>query len=150
MPKSDTKQYRTAADMKGLNFVTLRASIYTDHLKSIGITNFIEVNTTTDCLKAVSAGQANAALFSGVISGYILKQGLFPDLQIVQSYEPALARPYVMVFPKSPTGDTVAKTNASLQKLVANGTIKENSRKVWNQLTAGYPGKSHIRNICAF
>jgi len=123
VPKTDTKQYKSAADIKGLNFVTLRGSIYADYLKSIGAANFKEVDTTTECLTAVSAGQANAAFFSGVISGFTLKQGLFPDLRFVESYQPALARPYVMAFSKTPTGDIVSKTDGAIQKLRADGTI---------------------------
>jgi len=109
---------------KALTIATLRASPYAAYLKQNGIINYKEVETTSDALMAVSIGQADASFFSGVISGYVLKQGLFPNLQVVTSYQPALARPYVMAFPKN-TGEILAKTNAAIQKLVDEGTIRQ-------------------------
>jgi len=124
VPKTDKQQYVTIADAKALTIVTLRASPYAAYLKQNGIINYKEVETTTDALMAVSTGQADASLFSGVISGYVLKQGLFPNLQIVTSYRPALARPYAMAFPKN-AGEIMTKTNAAIQKLVDEGTIRQ-------------------------
>jgi len=124
VPKTDKKQYVTIADAKALTIATLRASPYAAYLKQNGIINYKEVETTSDALMAVSIGQADASFFSGVISGYVLKQGLFPNLQVVTSYQPALARPYVMAFPKN-TGEILAKTNAAIQKLVDEGTIRQ-------------------------
>ena len=114
VPKTDKKQYLTIADAKALTIVTLRASPYVRYLKQNGIINYNEVETTTDALMMVSTGQADASLFSGVISGYVLKQGLFPNLQIVASYQPALARPYAMAFPKN-TGDTPMSAGGRLR-----------------------------------
>ncbi len=124
VPKTDKKQYHTIADAKTLTIVTLRGSPYARYLKQNGIINYKEVETTTDALMAVSTGQADASLFSGVISGYVLKQGLFPKLQIVTSYRPALARPYAMAFPKN-TGEILNRANASIQKLIDEGTIRQ-------------------------
>ena len=124
VPKTDQKQYLTIADAKALTIVTLRASTYASYLKQNGIINYKEVETTTDALMAVSTGQAEASLFSGIISGYVLKQGLFPNLQVVASYQPALARPYAIAFPKN-TGEILTKTNASIQKLNDDGTIQQ-------------------------
>ena len=61
-------------------------------------------------------------MFSGIIAGYMNKQGKLGDLQLVSSYQPALARPIMAAFPKSAT-ETYAKANASLQKLHADGTM---------------------------
>jgi len=124
VPKTDKKQYLTIADARAFTIVTLRASTYAAYLKQNGIVNYKEVETTTDALMAVSTGQADASFFSGVISGYVIKQGLFPNLQIVTSYKPALARPYAMAFPKN-TGELLTKTNAAIQKLVDEGTIRQ-------------------------
>lgn len=124
VPKADNKQYVSIADAKALTIVTLRASPYARYLKQNGIINYKEVETTTDALMAVSTGQADASLFSGVISGYVLNQGLFPNLQIVTSYRPALARPYALAFPKNP-GEILKRANVSIQKLIDEGTIRQ-------------------------
>ena len=123
VPTSDTRAYRGLDDIKGLNFATLKASTYANYLKQVGITGFKEFDTIPDILGAVSSGQANAALFSGIIAGYLLKQGKFPDLRIVTSYQPALSRPIMAAFPKSAT-ESYNKFNASIQKLTADGTMR--------------------------
>lgn len=122
VPKTDTKQYQQISDAKGLTFATLRASVYANYLKQNGIA-YKEFDNTTDALKAVSDGVVDASLFSGNISGYVLKQGLFPKLRVVTSYKPGLSRPLVMSFPKTPN-ENFAKTNRAIQKLLENGTIK--------------------------
>lgn len=123
VPKSDKTQYSNITDAKALTIVTLRGSPYARYLRQNGIINFKEVETTTDALMAVSSGQADASLFSGVISGYVLKQGLFPTLQIVSAYRPALARQYALAFPKE-TGEILTKASAAIQKLTDDGTIR--------------------------
>jgi cystine transport system substrate-binding protein len=124
VPKSDTRMYRGLDDIKGLNFATLRGSAYANYLKQVGIAGFKEFETTPAVLNAVSSGQANAAIFSGIIAGYLLKQGKFPDLQVVASYQPALARPIMAAFPKTAT-ESFNKVNTSIQKLTADGTFRK-------------------------
>jgi len=124
VPKSDTRMYRGLDDIRGLNFATLRNSTYANYLKQVGIAGFKEFETTPAVLNAVSAGQASAAMFSGIIAGYLLKQGKFPDLQVAASYQPALARPIMAAFPKTAT-ESFNKVNASIQKLSADGTFRK-------------------------
>jgi polar amino acid transport system substrate-binding protein len=114
--------YRVLDDIRGLHFVTLKASPYADYLHKNNITNVKEVNSVPDIVKAVSSGEVNAAMFSGIIAGYLLKQGKLPDLRVVASYQPALSRPIVAVFPKT-ASETYNRANASLKKLSADGTI---------------------------
>ena len=122
VPKTDTRMYRGLDDIKGLKFATLKATTYADYLKKNGITGIKEFNTLPDVLKAVSSGEANAALFSGIIAGYLFKQGKLADLQVVSSYQPALTRPIMAAFPKT-ASENYNKANASLKKLTADGTI---------------------------
>ncbi len=122
VPKTDTRLYRGLDDIKGLEFATLKATTYADYLKKNGITAIKEFNTLPDVLQAVSTGEANAALFSGIIAGYLAKQGKLTDLQIVNSYQPALSRPIMAAFPKT-AAENYIKANTSLKKLHADGTI---------------------------
>ncbi len=120
--KTDTRMYRGLDDIKSLSFATLTASPYADYLKKNGIINIKEFDTIPDIVKAVSSGGASAAMFSGIIAGYLLKQGKLPDLQIVRSYQPALSRPIVAAFPKIAV-ENYNRANASLKKLSADGTM---------------------------
>jgi polar amino acid transport system substrate-binding protein len=105
-----------------LKFATLEASAYANYLKKNGITSLREFKSLPDVLKAVTSGEANAAMFSGIIAGYMEKQGNLIGLQVVRSYQPALSRPVVAAFPKT-ASDNYNKVNASLKKLHADGTM---------------------------
>jgi polar amino acid transport system substrate-binding protein len=122
VPKTDTRMYRGLDDIKGLKFATLKASDYFVYLNKNGIADIKELNSVPDVLKAVTSGEANAAMFSGIIAGYMNKQGKLSDLQVVSSYQPALARPVMAAFPKTAT-HTYTKANDSLKKLHADGTM---------------------------
>jgi ABC-type amino acid transport substrate-binding protein len=122
VPKSDTRMYRGLDDIKGLKFATLKASDYFVYLNKNGIADIKELNSVPDILKAVTSGEVNAAMFSGIIAGYMNKQGKLGDLQVVSSYQPALTRPVMAAFPKAGTR-TYTKANASLKKLHEDGTM---------------------------
>lgn len=122
-PKTDMRTYRGLGDIKNLKFATLRDSAYANYLKKNGVAAVNEFDSVPDVLNAVSSGKADAAMFSGIIAGYMEKQGRLPSgLHIVRSYQPALSRPVVAAFPKGAT-ETYDRVNASLKKLHANGTI---------------------------
>jgi polar amino acid transport system substrate-binding protein len=91
-------------------------------LKKSGIAAVSEFDNLPDVLNAVSSGKADAAMFSGIIAGYMEKQGRLPALQVVRSYQPALSRPVVAAFPKD-ASEIYDRVNASLKTLHANGTI---------------------------
>jgi polar amino acid transport system substrate-binding protein len=122
VPKTDTRMYRALDDITSLHFATLKASPYADYLKKNGITNVKELDSIPDIVKTVASGEANAAMFSGIIAGYLLKQGKLPGLQVVNSYQPALSRPIVAAFPRA-ASENYNRANNSLKKLSADGTI---------------------------
>jgi cystine transport system substrate-binding protein len=122
VPKTDTRMYRGLDDIRNLKFATLKATAYANYLKKSGITGITEFNTLPDVLNAVTSGEANAAVFSGIIAGYMEKQGKLPGLQVVRSYQPALSRPVVAAFPKT-ASDSYNRVNASLKKLHTDGTM---------------------------
>lgn len=122
VPKTDARTYRGLDDIRNLKFATLRNSAYANYLKKSGIAAVSEFDNVPDVLNAVSSGKADAAMFSGIIAGYMEKQGRLTGLQVVRSYHPALSRPVVAAFPKN-ASETHERVNASLKKLHANGTM---------------------------
>jgi polar amino acid transport system substrate-binding protein len=120
--KTDTRTYRGLDDIKNLKLATLRDSAYANYLKKSGIAAVSEFDNVPDVLAAVSSGKTDAAMFSGIIAGYMEKQGRLPGLQVVRSYQPALSRPVVAAFRKN-AFESYERVNASLKKLHANGTI---------------------------
>ena len=122
VPKTDTRAYRDLGDIKRLKFAALAGSDYANYLKKSGITDIKEFNSLPDVLKTVMSGEADAAMFSGIIAGYMEKEGNLPGLQVVRSYQPALSRPVVAAFPKV-ASENYNKVNTSLKKLHADGTM---------------------------
>lgn len=122
VPKFDTRAYRGIDDIKGLKIATLRASDYFVYLSKNGVADIKEFNSVSAILDAVTSGEVNAAMFSGIILGYMSKQGKLGDLQVVTSYQPALTRPVMAAFPKTDTR-SYAAANASLKKLHEDGTM---------------------------
>ena len=115
-------EWSVAVRRECLSFATLKASDYVVYLNKSGITNIKELNSVPDVLKAVTSGEVNAAMFSGIIEGYMQKQGKLGELQVVSSYRPAMARPVMAAFPKT-AAETYIKANASLKKLHSDGTM---------------------------
>jgi ABC-type amino acid transport substrate-binding protein len=122
VPKTDSRAYRGLDDIRNLKFATLKGTAYADYLKKSGIVGVSEFNALPDVLNAVTSGEANAAMFSGIIAGYMEAQGNLPSLQVVRSYQPALSRPVVAAFPKSGV-ENYDRVNASLKKLHVDGTM---------------------------
>jgi len=124
VPKTDVRSYRGIDDIRNLKFATLKDTAYANHLKKSGITHVSEFNSLPDVLSAVTSGEANAAMFSGIIAGYMEKQGRLPGLQVVRSYQPVLSRPVVAAFPKS-ASESYEKVQTALKKMHANGTMEK-------------------------
>jgi len=122
VPKADTRMYRGLDDIRNLKFATLKGTDYANYLKKSSVAGISEFNTVPDVLNAVTSGEANAAMFSGIIAGYMEKQGKLPGLQVVRSYQPALSRPVVAAFPKN-ASEIYDRVNASLKKLHTDGTM---------------------------
>jgi polar amino acid transport system substrate-binding protein len=121
VPSADTRIYRGLEDIRGLTFATLKGTEYANYLKKTGVA-VKEFDTLADVLKATTSGEANAAMFSGIIARYMLKEGKLPNLQVVSSYQPALSRPIMAAFPKTASAN-YDRANESLKKLKADGTI---------------------------
>ena len=122
VPTTDNRTYRGLDDIRNLKLATLKGTAYADYLKKSGITGISEFNALPEVLKAVTSGEANAAMFSGIIAGYMEKQGNLPGLQVMRSYQPALSRPVVAAFPKN-GAENYDRINASIKKLHADGTM---------------------------
>ena len=123
VPKTDVRPYRNLDDIRNLRFATLKDTAYANHLKNSGIDSIREFNNLPDVLRAVTSGEADAAMFSGIIAGYMEKQDKLSGLQVVRSYQPALSRPVVAAFPKG-ASENYEKVEAALKKLHANGTME--------------------------
>lgn len=121
--KSDTTNYKAYADLKGETICTVAASVYDDGLRKAGV--FKEVKlfpTSPECLADVAAGKSKAAINS-LAQTYLISRNDFPQLRVVNSYQPGFAGPFGIGVRKTDT-DLLAKINKSLAKLMGDGTLK--------------------------
>jgi polar amino acid transport system substrate-binding protein len=123
VPKTDSKAYATQNDLKGETVGAQVGTAYVDALKKSGL--FAEVkayDTIPDILRDVNTGRLKAGYADYPILAYYLKQGNFPEARLVDGYKPATIGSVGIGMRKGETA-LLAKINASLAKLKANGTI---------------------------
>jgi len=123
VPKGDTKTYTTQEDLKGQVVGAQVGTAFVDALKKSGLFSEVKAyDTIPDILRDVNAGRLKAGFADYPILAYNLKQGGFPEVRIVESYKPATVGSVGIGVRKGDT-ELLAKINASLAKLKANGTV---------------------------
>jgi polar amino acid transport system substrate-binding protein len=123
VPKSDTKAYATQDNLKGETVGAQVGTAFVDALKKSGLFSEVKAyDTIPDILRDVNAGRLKAGFADYPILDYNLKQGGFPEARIVESYKPATVGAVGIGVRKGDT-ELLAKINASLAKLKANGTV---------------------------
>ncbi len=123
VPKSDTKNYNSAEDLKGEVVGAQVGTAYVDALRKTGLFAEVKVyDTIPDILRDVNTGRLKAGYADYPILAYNLSQGLFPEVRLVTSYKPMTVGTVAIGVRKS-DGELLRKINASLAKLKENGTV---------------------------
>jgi polar amino acid transport system substrate-binding protein len=125
VPKSDSKAYASQEDLKGAVVGAQVGTAFVDALKKSGLFSEVKAyDTIPDILRDVNAGRLKAGFADYPILAYNLKQGGFPEARIVESYKPTTVGAVGIGVRKGDT-ELLAKINASLAKLKANGTVEK-------------------------
>lgn len=123
VPKTDTKSYASQEDLKGEVVGAQVGTAFVDALKKTGLFGEVKAyDTIPDILRDVNTGRLKAGYADYPILAYNLKQGGFPEVRLVDSYKPVMLGTVAIGIRKSDT-DLLAKINASLAKLKANGSV---------------------------
>jgi polar amino acid transport system substrate-binding protein len=123
VPATDTKDYVTFEDMKGMTIGVQIGTAYVDVLQKSNLFSEVKLyKTLPDILADVNAGRVQAAVFDLPIIGYNLSQGQFPTIRIVKSYKPVISGS-VGIGVRKTDGELLKKINAGLAKLKADGTV---------------------------
>jgi polar amino acid transport system substrate-binding protein len=123
VPKSDTKNYNSAEDLKGEVVGAQVGTAYVDALRKTGLFAEVKVyDTIPDILRDVNTGRLKAGYADYPILAYNLSQGMFPEVRLVTSYKPATVGTVAIGVRKS-DAELLKKINASLAKLKENGTV---------------------------
>ena len=124
MPKSDTKNYTSAEDLKGEVVGAQVGTAYVDALKKTGLFAEVKVyDTIPDILRDVNTGRLKAGYADYPILAYNLRQGKLSGSaagEDLQAGDGRHGRPSACA---RATANLKAKINASLAKLKENGTL---------------------------
>jgi polar amino acid transport system substrate-binding protein len=123
VPKTDTKNYVAAEDLKGEVVGAQVGTAFVDALKKTGLFSEVKVyDTIPDILRDVNTGRLKAGYADYPILAYNLKQGSFPEVRLVDSYKPTIVGTVAIGIRKGDQ-ELLKKVNASLTKLKSNGTL---------------------------
>jgi polar amino acid transport system substrate-binding protein len=123
VPKTDTRSYVAAEDLKGEVVGAQVGTAFVDALKKTGLFSEVKVyDTIPDILRDVNTGRLKAGYADYPILAYNLKQGSFPEVRLVESYKPTIVGTVAIGIRKGDQ-ELLAKINASLARLKANGAL---------------------------
>jgi polar amino acid transport system substrate-binding protein len=124
VPKSDTKDYKTLEDLKGLTVGAQVGTAYVEPLQKSGFFPEVKVyDTLPDIIRDVNTGRLKAGFADYPIVAYNLQQGRFPEVRLVNSYKPMVVGSVGIGVRKSDQ-DLLKRINTSLAKLKENGGVK--------------------------
>ncbi len=121
--KNEDENYRTLDDLKGLTVGT-QAGPFAALMQRSGLFPDLKVFPNgTEAMRAVSKGDVKVAVVGVNGAGYEIKQGHFPDLKLVKSYEPLFKSVDAFSVRKGDS-ELLNAINISLAKLNASGAVK--------------------------
>ena len=130
LPKSDTKQYTSFADMKGMAVGVEVGTAFVEPIQKSGLFSDVKLyDNPPDMMRDVDTGRIQAGFMDYPIATYIMSQGKYPNLRMDMAYQPVVMGSLGIATRKDDTA-LLAKIDAAVGKLKANGTI-ETILKKW-------------------
>jgi polar amino acid transport system substrate-binding protein len=128
VPKSDTTAYKTWAEVKDVPVGSLKGSTILAGLQKSGASNVHIYDTSDAVAAAVVAGEIKAGFSAQPVWAYMLQHG-YPELRLVESYQPSVIGP-VNIAVRKDDAELLAAVNASLAKLGGDGSLRK-FRAAW-------------------
>jgi polar amino acid transport system substrate-binding protein len=121
--KSDTAEYKSIEDLKGKVIGTGKSTPQLAAIQKTGLFPEIKLfDNWIAVMREVSEGRIDAGIVGDKAAIYELRQGEFPNLQLVKSYKPMFSGRVAFGLRKS-DGELLRKIDAAIEKLKANGTV---------------------------
>jgi len=128
--KVEPKTYTSFADFKGMEVGVQVGTAFVEPLKKVeGIKEVKLYDGSQDMIRDLNAGRIQVGLLDYPIAAYILSQGNNPNVKLDTSYKPTVMGSIGIAANKD-NPELLAKVNAALAKLKANGMI-ETILKKW-------------------
>lgn len=119
----DTTAYTSFAEFKGKRVGVQVGTAFVEPLQKTGLFSEVKLyDTTADLMRDANAGRIDVGVLDYPIAAFAVAKGLFPNLRMVTSYKPTMVNSIGIATGKGET-ETMAKVNAALTKLKADGTI---------------------------
>jgi polar amino acid transport system substrate-binding protein len=125
VPKTDTKEYRSLEDLKGMAVGAQVGTAYVEPLQKSGLFSEVKIyENIPDIMRDVNAGRLKAGFADLPIVAYNLQQGRFPEVRLVRGYKSTIVGSVGIGVRKSDQ-ELLKKVNAGLAKVKDNGTLKQ-------------------------
>jgi polar amino acid transport system substrate-binding protein len=125
VPKSDSKDYKEFADLKGEAVGAQKGTAYVEPLQKSGLFSDVKIYDTIPAILAdVNTGRLKAGFADKPILAYNIKQGLFPEVRLVNSYVSTITGSVGIGVRKSDP-DLLAKINTALDQITRDGRLKK-------------------------
>jgi polar amino acid transport system substrate-binding protein len=125
VPKSDGKDYKTYDELKGEAVGAQKGTAYVEPLQKSGLFSEVKIYDSIPAILAdVNAGRLKAGFADKPILAYNIKQGLFPEVRLVNSYASTITGSVGIGVRKSDP-DLLAKINTALDQITRDGRLKK-------------------------
>ena len=125
VPKSDTKDYKEFAELKGEAVGAQKGTAYVEPLQKSGLFSEVKIYDSIPAILAdVNTGRLKAGFADKPILAYNIKQGLFPEVRLVNSYASTITGSVGIGVRKSDP-DLLAKINTALDQITRDGRLKK-------------------------
>jgi polar amino acid transport system substrate-binding protein len=125
VPKSDAKDYKEFAELKGEAVGAQKGTAYVEPLQKSGLFSDVKIYDTIPAILAdVNTGRLKAGFADKPILAYNLKQGLFPEVRLVNSYASTITGSVGIGVRKSDP-ELLAKINTALDQITRDGRLKK-------------------------
>ena len=125
VPKTDSKDYGSLQDLKGMTVGAQVGTAYVEPLQKSGLFQEVKIyDSIPDIMRDVNTGRLKAGFADLPIVAYNLQQGRFPEVRLVSGYKPMVVGSVGIGVRKSDQ-ELLKKINAGLVKIKDNGTLKQ-------------------------
>jgi polar amino acid transport system substrate-binding protein len=123
MSVKDLTAYQSFAELKGKRVGVQVGTAFVEPLQKLGLFSEVKLyDTTADLMRDANAGRIDVGVLDYPIAAFAVAKGLFPNLRMVGSYKPTMVNSIGIATHKGDV-ETMAKVNAALTKLKADGSI---------------------------
>src|SRR6201997_4776444 len=125
VPKSDSKDYKEFADLKGEPVGAQKGTAFVEPLQKSGLFSEVKIYDNIPAIMAdVNTGRLKAGFADKPILAYNLKQGTYPEVRLVSSYASIISGSVGIGVRKS-DADLLAKINTAFDQITRDGRLKK-------------------------